>query len=131
MSHPLVSSKPSTINESVESIPCISSDQDGAFNVRRSFRSFASSLIVAARQAEKVAAMSGPDTPLDKTAKEAVEMILKQRQSVRRTATILEGKLRGNVKESEALHCCLRSQPCVGGRKRKFTVINTDDVGKE
>mmetsp|Transcript_33806 Transcript_33806/g.72061 ORF Transcript_33806/g.72061 Transcript_33806/m.72061 type:complete len:134 (-) Transcript_33806:297-698(-) len=121
------SSKPSGVNEAVEPSSSDSTDKDGAFNVRRSFRSFASALIVAARQAEKVAAASGPDTlATDKTTKETVDMILKQRQSVRRTATILEGKLRGNVKESEALHCFLRSQPCVRGKKRKFTLINHD-----
>mmetsp|Transcript_19344 Transcript_19344/g.33189 ORF Transcript_19344/g.33189 Transcript_19344/m.33189 type:complete len:132 (+) Transcript_19344:65-460(+) len=125
-----MSSKPSSANEPVES-GSKSIEKDGAINVRRSFRSFASALIVAARQAEKVAATSVPGTPAtkesaahDKTLKDAVEMILKQRQTLRRTATMLEGKLRGNVKESEALHCCFRSQPCVGGRKRKFAKIN-------
>jgi len=127
----VAASKSSSANEATEPSPN-SSDKDGAFNVRRSFRSFASALIVAARQAEKVAATSGSDKPApDKTTKEAIEMILKQRQAVRRMATILEGKLRGNVKESEALHCCLRSQPCVGGRKRKFTLINANAVGEE
>ena len=57
--------------------------------------------------------------------------ILKQRQSIRRNATLLEDKLRGNVKESEALQCCLRSTPCVGGRKRKFSLLNTHDDSKE
>ena len=61
------------------------------------------------------------NTPLQTS----VETILKQRQTVRSTATLLEGRLRGNVKESEALHCCLKSQPCVvGGRKRKFKSLD-------
>ena len=111
-------------------------DKDGALNVRKSFRSFASSLIVAARQAEKVAAAGGIGASKAKTTKdpleESVVMMLDKKKAVRRAATFLEGKLRGNVKESEALHCCLRSQPCVGGRKRKFTLIkNTQDQGKE
>jgi len=77
------SSKPSGVNEAVEPSSSDSTDKDGAFNVRRSFRSFASALIVAARQAEKVAAASGSDTlATDKTTKETVDMILKQRQSV-------------------------------------------------
>ena len=127
--HPVPSSRPSS--EAASAIK--SADKDAVMNVRRSFRSFASSLIVAARQAEKVAATksSGSDTVADKSLEEAVQMILKQRQAVRRTATLLEGTLRGNISQSEALHCCLRSQPCVGGRKRKFTLINPDDAGKE
>lgn len=80
---PVVSKTSSSVNEAVESNPSKSNDKEGALNVRRSFRSFASALIVAARQAEKVAAASGSDEPVpDKTTKEAVEMILKQRQAV-------------------------------------------------
>lgn len=48
---------------------------------------------------------------------------------MRERATLLEGRLCGNAKESEALHCMLRSTPCVGGRKRKFSLEN--DVPKE
>eukprot|EP01083_Nonionella_stella_P264001 896092_1 len=127
MSQSAVSPKPkptSSVNETAAAV--VDKDKDGALNVRLSFRSFASSLIVAARQAEKVAAAGGPvagkASPAAGAAKatdpleEAVDMILKSRQAVRRTATLLEEQLRGNAKESEALHCCLRSQPCVGGR---------------
>ncbi|KAL3779134.1 hypothetical protein ACHAW5_006934 [Stephanodiscus triporus] len=62
---------------------------------------------------------------------DALAVILQHRQSIRRIATLLEDKLRGNVKESEALECCLRSTPCVGGRKRKFSLLNTHHVSKD
>ena len=146
------SSNPSSFNESAGESSVTSRMNSDAYSLRKAFRSFASSLIVAARQAEKVAAASektnnksSPDNNNNKgketttgDVKEAktesdintplqtsVETILKQRQTVRSTATLLEGRLRGNVKESEALHCCLKSQPCVvGGRKRKFKSLD-------
>ena len=66
----------------------------------------------------------GGDAAAKSQLDESIQLMIKHKQSVRRTATILEGKLRGNVKESEALHCTLRSQPCVvGGRKRKFSIL--------
>ena len=144
------SSKLSSFNESAGESSVTSRMNSDAYSLRKAFRSFASSLIVAARQAEKVAAASektnnksspdnnnskGKETDNVKEAKTesdintplqtSVETILKQRQTVRSTATLLEGRLRGNVKESEALHCCLKSQPCVvGGRKRKFKSLD-------
>ena len=148
----VASSKISSFNESVGESSLTSRINSDAYSLRKAFRTFASSLIVAARQAEKVAAASektnnksSPDNNNNKgketstgDVKEAktesdintplqtsVETILKQRQTVRSTATLLEGRLRGNVKESEALHCCLKSQPCVvGGRKRKFKSLD-------
>jgi len=139
-----VSSKVGSANEFVKTSAIKSSDKDGAANVRKAFRSFTSALIVAARQAENVVTAGGTKmspvntTPGTKTTggkstkdplEEAVGMVLKQRVALRRTATLLEGKLRGNAKESEALQCCLRSQPCVGGRKRQFALINSRDNG--
>ena len=130
------SKNPSTINES---------SADGASrSLRKAFRSYASSLIVAARQAEKMVVATaatvqkGKDDTKAKgsaTVKEekkdtdplhaSVQQILKHKQLVRRTATLLEDQLRGNVKESEALQCTLKSQPCiVGGRKRKFSTLD-------
>ena len=149
----VASSKISSFNESVGESSVTSRINSDAYSLRKAFRSFASSLIVAARQAEKVAAASektnnksSPDNNNNNKGKEtttgdvkeaktesdintplqtSVETILKQRQTVRSTATLLEGRLRGNVKESEALHCCLKSQPCVvGGRKRKFKSLD-------
>ena len=125
--------------ESSEQQPSSTTAKERTFNnFHKSFRSFVSSLIVASKQAEKVAAAtSSTDAKEKKTAKDvplddAVELLLKQRQSVRQSATLLEGKIRGNVKGSEALQCCLKSQPCVaGGRKRKFSLMNSDAIGKE
>lgn len=129
------SKNPSTINEA---------SADGASrSLRKAFRSYASSLIVAARQAEKMVVATAAtvqkgkdDTKAKGSATEAekkdadplhasVQQILKHKQLVRRTATLLEDQLRGNVKESEALQCTLKSQPCiVGGRKRKFSTLD-------
>ena len=137
--------KGSSSNESTYARANKSLDKDG---VRRAFRSFASALIVAARHAEKVAIAGGSVTPQisnttsdkskagnNKNGKdpldESVGMVIKQRHGFRRAVVILEGKLRGNAKESEALHCCLRSQPCVGGRKRKFNYFDDQNNGKE
>ena len=94
-------------------------------SVKRSFRSFTSSLIVAVRQAEKLVLGDNADASDKQTRqlKEALIMVLKQRQQLRATATLFEDKLRGNLKETQALHCSLKSTPCVvGGRKRKFSL---------
>lgn len=127
-------------------------EQYSAASLRRSYRNFASAFIVAARGAEKVAAISNaaaaaasdapaaaqPGTPmaaavpspaLVKASQDAkvqydnsIQILLKQKASMRRTATMLESKLRGEGKDIEALNCLLKSSPCVGvrGRKRKF-----------
>ncbi|KAL7465088.1 hypothetical protein ACHAXS_005415 [Conticribra weissflogii] len=127
-------------------------EQYSASSLRTSYRAFASGFIVAARNAEKVATTSNaaaaaapvaqqaghPGTPaagavssptLVKAAHDAkvqydnsIQMLLKQKANLRRTATTLESKLRGDGKDVEALHCLLKSSPCVGvrGRKRRF-----------
>ena len=92
-------------------------------SVKRSFRSFTSSLIVAVRQAEKLVLGDNAGDKQTRQLKEALIMVLKQRQQLRATATLFEDKLRGNLKETQALHCSLKSTPCVvGGRKRKFSL---------
>jgi hypothetical protein len=119
-------------------------DNGGVTNVRRAFRQFASALVVAVRQAEVVAASidtnSGKSTreqsatgndPSKDRLDEALHAVGLQRQTLRKTATVLEAQLRGNVKESEALYCCLKSTPCVDGRKRKFSLLTTHDEGEE
>ena len=113
-----------------------SQDENCAASLRRSFRSFVSSLIVAARSAEKLshvgtAANNGTGKSTQESQSQfdsAVKIILQQRQSVRQTASLLEGKLRGNAKESEALLCSLQSLPCVGV-KRKLECSN--DLGNK
>ena len=142
MSSAVLSSKPSThINKKSKSNTSISATDAPSRNLRRAFRSFASALIVAARQAEKVVnannndeskPSSKDDKSSDKTKVEekdplqsSVETVLKLRQTLRTTATKLEALMKGNVKETEALQCCLKSQPCVvGGRKRKFAYLD-------
>ena len=139
-----VSSKPSStrIDKKTKSNTSISAADAPSRNLRRAFRSFASALIVAARQAEKKVDANNNDESKpsskddnkssDKTKVEekdplqsSVETIIKLRQTLRTTATKLEDKLRGNLIESDALQCCLKSQPCVvGGRKRKFAYFD-------
>ena len=85
------------------------------------------------RQAEQVVIVDPADgrtgEELTRQLKEAVAMVLKQRQHLRESATLFEDKLRGNLKETEALNCSLKSTPCVvGGRKRKFSLLNSQDV---
>ena len=135
------SKPPSThIDKKSKSNTSISAAEAPSRKLRRAFRSFASALIVAARQAEKKVDGNDESKPSskddnkssDKTKVEekdplqsSVETILKLRQTLRTTATKLEDKLRGNVIESEALQCCLSSKPCVvGGRKRKFAYLD-------
>ncbi len=105
-------------------------DVNSVNGLRRSFRAFASTLSIAANAADKISLASelnsgsvedqGAQTQL----KNGVKMTLNARQAMRERASLLEGKLRGNSKESEALHCMLRSQPCVGGEKRKSSTMN-------
>ena len=137
-----VTSKPSThIDKKSKSNTSVSSADAPSRNLRRAFRSFASALIVAARQAEKKVDAnnndeSKPSSKDDKSSdkskveekdqlQSSVETVLKLRQTLRTTATKLEDTLRGNVKESEAMLASLKSQPCVvGGRKRKFAYLD-------
>ena len=112
-----------------------SRDINAVKNLRRDFRQFASSLSVVARSVEKQELMKEqPSSENKERAKEEAKLkhdlenglktTLTYRQSIREKTALLEGKLRGNAKESEALHCMLRSTPCVGGRKRKFSLVN-------
>ena len=99
-------------------------------NMRRSFRSFTHSLIIAARGAEKLelkpkTVEEGKRAQAQDELIHGVKSALKHRQNLREQTASLEGKLTGNnAKELQALHCMLRSQPCVGGRKRKFSIAN-------
>mmetsp|Transcript_28242 Transcript_28242/g.83208 ORF Transcript_28242/g.83208 Transcript_28242/m.83208 type:complete len:133 (-) Transcript_28242:93-491(-) len=90
--------------------------------LRRAWRSFASSLVVAARAAEKsakTASAKGSATEAEKKAvDDALVTMLRARSELRRVGSLVEARLRGNAKETEALELCLRSQPCIG-RKRK------------
>ncbi len=106
------------------------SENDTVSNMRRAFRDYTVALVNLSRQAGNV---SGEDKSVDERITsndpllEAAAVTVKRKQSLRDEATLLEGALRGNVKESEALHCCVSSQPCVGGRKGLFSLIISHD----
>mmetsp|Transcript_35326 Transcript_35326/g.51791 ORF Transcript_35326/g.51791 Transcript_35326/m.51791 type:complete len:111 (+) Transcript_35326:263-595(+) len=59
---------------------------------------------------------------------DAIITTLKQREELKKVASLIESTLRGYAKEAEALQLCLKSQSCVGGsrgsgrRKRKRTM---------
>ncbi|KAL9188646.1 hypothetical protein ACHAXT_007024 [Thalassiosira profunda] len=105
---------------------------DAVTRLNKSFRTYSSSMVMATKQAKKMADLQGEGKAKSKDKKGAAdrkqaegqlklaaEALIKYRQQVRQTVTALEGKIRGNAKESEALECSLRSQPCIGGRARK------------
>lgn len=123
-------SSASTSSSSIDSGGGPAAKKEGPIKiVKRSFLSFTSSLINVVQQAESVAIGDNADgrssDERTRHLKEAVVMVIKQRQQLRATATLFEDKLRGNLKETEALHCSLKSTPCVvGGRKRKFSILN-------
>eukprot|EP00544_Gedaniella_sp_CCMP2646_P012469 CAMPEP_0202480222 /NCGR_PEP_ID=MMETSP1361-20130828/298_1 /ASSEMBLY_ACC=CAM_ASM_000849 /TAXON_ID=210615 /ORGANISM="Staurosira complex sp., Strain CCMP2646" /LENGTH=122 /DNA_ID=CAMNT_0049107641 /DNA_START=146 /DNA_END=514 /DNA_ORIENTATION=+ len=71
----------------------------------------------AGRIAEKAVTAKG-DEQANKDLGEAVVGVLKSNIDLRRAITHVEGKITGQAKETEALEGCMRSQPCVG-RKRK------------
>ncbi|KAL3799202.1 hypothetical protein ACHAWO_002922 [Cyclotella atomus] len=105
--------------------------------LRKTFRSYASTLTLAGRTAYNLSQIGGKpktdpkvvkDEQLNqKHLKDTAREIPLRRQKIREETALLEGKLRGNAKESQALHCMLRSQPCVGGNKRKFTLVSDGD----
>lgn len=126
-------SQPRGANESVGS----NTSYAPVSNVRRAFREFNSALMLVSKQAGDITAsgacaistkeVSDNNTVIKGPLDEVAAVIVKRKQSLRSNAAILEAVLRGNVKESEALQCCLRSQPCVGGRKRFFHLMNDHD----
>ena len=98
-------------------------DDHNATRLRRSWRALASSLVVAARAAEKVAQSGGLDDPKaakeKKAMDEALEQTLRARADLTRQAALCEAKLRGNAKETEALECSMRSGPSVGVKRKR------------
>ena len=65
---------------------------------------------------------SGEKDKKDAELKKAVVAVVSTASKIKRKATILEERLCGNAKESEALHFLQRSQPTWNTRrKRKFT----------
>ena len=76
----------------------------------------------AGRTAEKAVAAKG-DEQANKDLSEAVVGVLKSNIDLRRVITHIEANITGQAKETEALEGCMRSQPCVG-RKRKRNKSN-------
>ena len=93
-------------------------------SLRKAWRTLISNVVVAANAAEKVIGdrSSAVDPAVSEKHKKVLDsallQTLKARSDIVRTAIAAEARLRGNAKETEALECCLRSQPSMG-RKRK------------
>jgi len=148
MSEPL-SNKPNSKEDGpvltgTETTKTVCRENNSIVPLRRNLRAYASTLIVLANDAKKL----DPDAVNDdkkkrdesteslipeeaekkmlKALKDSVRTTLKQKQTLREKSAVLEGKLRGNAKESHAFHCLLRSQSCVGTKRRKFS-ITTDE----
>jgi len=126
-------------NEPIGSKTKLPHDNDALSNVRRAFTDYTTALVYASRNVGNVSfesttvksanenenSIAGAAEKMKDPLEEAAALIVKRKQALHSNATLLEGKLRGNVKESEALQCCLRSQPCVSGRKRTLSLMNT------
>ena len=92
-----------------------SSEDHSTTRLRRSWRSFVSTIVVAARAANKTKDLS------DKALDDAVVSVLRSRIEFRRNVTHVEGKLTGQAQGTEALEGCMKSQPCVGRKRKRDT----------
>mmetsp|Transcript_1948 Transcript_1948/g.3561 ORF Transcript_1948/g.3561 Transcript_1948/m.3561 type:complete len:134 (-) Transcript_1948:27-428(-) len=103
-----------------------SKDEHTEKSLRTLYRSYLSTVIVSSRTVDKIAQIpSGEKDKKDAELKKAVGAVVSTASKIKRKATILEERLCGNAKESEALHFLQRSQPTWNtGRKRKFTSLN-------
>lgn len=81
--------------------------------IRRTWRSFASSIVVTTRAAEKANGSLLAYKELD----DAVVTSIRARVEFRRCCNLLEGSLTGQAKEHEALEGWLRSQPNMGTKR--------------
>lgn len=104
-----------------------SKDEYSDKTLRKLYRSYLSTIIVSSRAVDKVAHNTSDQkgSEDDAEVKKSVDAVVSTAHKIKRTATILEERLCGNAKESEALHFFQRSQPTWHdtGRKRKFTSI--------
>ena len=91
-------------------------------SLRTLYRSYLSTVIVTSRTVDKIAQIpSAEKDKKDAELKKAVGAVVSTADKIKRKAKILEERLCGNAKESEAMHFLQRSQPTWGaGRKRKF-----------
>ena len=87
--------------------------------LRRSWRALITSIVVATRASDKVAAR--PDAAAKTELDEAVEQMLRARSEFRRHVSVIEAKLMGQAAEMEALAGHVQSQPRLGKRKRRET----------
>ena len=125
-----MSSKPSAVTKPTSSAKeppskhtSESRDEHTEKSLRTLYRSYLSTVIVSSRTVDKIAQIpAGEKDKKDAELKKAVGAVVSTASKIKRKATILEERLCGNAKESEALHFLQRSQPTWNtGRKRKFT----------
>jgi len=94
--------------------------------LRRAWRSLVSSFLVTTRCAEKQCAKAGNIT--SKELEENVDQTFKARNEFRRQITILEAKLLGTAKETEALSSLMNSQPRIGRKRKRNTENGTHGI---
>jgi hypothetical protein len=102
---------PSNTDVSPSKAGSSSSQEDNAtIHLRRAWRSFVGTIVVAARAAAKDA---DPD--------EAVVSVCRGRITFRRCLAHVEAKITGQAQETEALEGCMKSQPSVGRKRKRDT----------
>lgn len=108
----------------VQSLPPASSNRHALAmdKIRRTWRSFASSIVVTTRAAEKAHGNPLALKELD----DAVVTSIRARVEFRRYCSLLEGSLTGQAKEHEALEGWLRSQPSMG--KKRTSRLNGSEA---
>lgn len=116
---------PNKAEVSSEQADEISSEDPSTIRLRRMWRSFASTIVVAARAASKAKDAS------DKVLDEAIVSVLRSRIDFRRNVTYVEIKLTGQAQEIEALEGCMRSQPSVGRKRKRDTEPPKHATGDE
>lgn len=121
----------SSAKEISKQVSDASKDEYTDKTLRKLYRSYLSTIIVTSRAVDKIAQSTSDQKDIkdDAEVKKAVAAVVSTANKIKRTATILEERLCGNAKESEALHLFQRSQPTWHntGRKRKFTSINQNE----
>ena len=107
-----------------------SKDEEKERSLRTLYRSYLSTVIVTSRTLDKTAPISSDDKDKkDPELKKAAGAVVATANKIKRKATILEERLCGNAKESEALHFLQRSLPTWDtGRKRKFTSLDNQNT---
>ena len=116
----IVSKSSSSSKESPHKQSESSKDEQKERSLRTLYRSYLSTVIVTSRTLDKIS--SDDKDKKDSELKKAAAAVVSTANKIKRKATILEERICGNEKESEALHFLQRSQATWDmGRKRKFT----------